>query len=112
MSQAWSALGSYTLRGEIVDSKCFLGVMKPGRRKPHRACATRCISGGVPPIFFVETVAGEHDFLLLVDEAGAPVNDRVLDLVAEPLEITGEVRRHGAHLVLAADPASYRRLEG
>ena len=28
---------------------CFLGVMKPGRSKPHRACAVRCISGGIPP---------------------------------------------------------------
>ena len=33
-------LGIQTLRGEIVDSKCYLGVMKPGRGKPHRACAT------------------------------------------------------------------------
>src|SRR5438309_832251 len=47
------ALGKQTLVGEIVDSKCFLGVMNPGQLTPHRACAIRCISGGVPPMLFV-----------------------------------------------------------
>src|SRR5438876_8206878 len=37
------ALGKQTLTGEIVDSKCFLGVMNPGQLTPHRACAIRCI---------------------------------------------------------------------
>ena len=103
-------LGTQTLRGEIVDAKCFLGVMKPGRGKPHRACAARCISGGVPPVLRVETAGGEFRHFLLTDEGGATVNDRVLDLVAEPIEITGEVTRRGDLLLLAADPSTYRRL--
>src|SRR5262245_24207416 len=32
-------LGRQTLVGEIVDSKCFLGVMNPGQLTPHRAWA-------------------------------------------------------------------------
>lgn len=103
-------LGRRTLRGEIVDSKCFLGVMKPGRGKPHRACAARCISGGIPPVLRVETPEGDFRHFLLTDEAGGPVNDRVLGFVAEPIEITGEVRRRGDLLILAADPAGYERL--
>ncbi|MDH3746470.1 MAG: hypothetical protein OES47_15335 [Acidobacteriota bacterium] len=103
-------LGIQTLRGEIVDSKCFLGVMKPGRGKPHRACATRCISGGIPPVLRVETADGDFRHFLLTDEAGGTVNDRVLDLVAEPVEVTGRVSRRGDQLTLAADPAAYRRL--
>jgi len=31
-------LGAATLRGEIVDSKCFLGIMKLGEKTVHRAC--------------------------------------------------------------------------
>jgi hypothetical protein len=31
-------------------------------------------------------------------------------MVAEPLEITGEVRRQGDLLVLYADPLTYRRI--
>ena len=41
-------LGEHTLIGEITDAKCFFGTMKPGFGKTHRACAVRCISGGVP----------------------------------------------------------------
>jgi hypothetical protein len=44
-----TGLGTVTLTGEIVDSKCYLGVMNPGRRKVHRDCAARCLSGGIPP---------------------------------------------------------------
>jgi len=41
-------LGVFELDGEIVDGKCYLGVMNPGSGKVHRDCATRCLSGGVP----------------------------------------------------------------
>src|SRR3989441_604250 len=104
------ALGKQTLIGEIVDSKCFLGVMNPGQLTPHRACAIRCISGGVPPVLLVRQKDGPAIYLLLVSADGKPVNKQVLDLVAEPLEITGEVERQGELLILRADPATYRKL--
>jgi hypothetical protein len=46
---------------------------------------------------------------LLVSAEGKPVNKDVLDMVAEPVEITGDVERQGDLLVLRADPRSYRR---
>jgi len=101
-------LGRMTLRGEIVDSKCHLGVMKPGRGAPHRACAVRCISGGIPPLLRVEDRAGELRYFLLVGADGGTVNREVLDLVAQPVEIAGEVVRDGDLLVLYADPRGYR----
>jgi len=104
-------LGGRTLVGEIVDSKCFLGVMKPGNLKPHRACAARCISGGVPPVLLVRDPDGFATYYLLASADGEPVNDQVLHLLAEPVEITGRVSRRGDLLTLHADPASYRRLE-
>ena len=99
-----------TLRGEIVDSKCFLGVMKPGDLKTHRACAVRCISGGVPPALVVRDAEGRATYYLLVDEDGAAVNERVLGLVAEPLEVTGTVEELDSLLVLRASPDTFRRL--
>jgi hypothetical protein len=99
-----------TLQGEIVDSKCFLGVMNPGQLTPHRACAIRCISGGVPPVLLVRQNDGPAIYLLLVSADGKPVNKQVLDMVAQPLEITGEVERQGELLILRADPATYRKL--
>jgi hypothetical protein len=103
-------LGRQTLVGEIVDSKCFLGVMNPGQLLPHRACAIRCISGGIPPVLLVRSKAGSAIYLLLVSAAGKPVNQQVLDLVAEPVRITGDVERQGDLLILRADPAGYERL--
>jgi hypothetical protein len=104
------SLGRQTFRGEIVDSKCWMGVMNPGVLTPHRACAVRCISGGIPPMLLVRRENAPPLNLLLTDEAGKPVNDRVLDLVAEPVEITGEVVRDGELLTLRADPSAYRRI--
>ena len=103
-------LGKQTLQGEIVDSKCFLGVMNPGQLTPHRACAIRCISGGVPPVLLVRRNDGPAIYLLLVSAEGKPVNQQVLEMVAEPVEITGEVERQGDLLILRADPATYRKL--
>lgn len=103
-------LGKQTLVGEIVDSKCFLGVMNPGQLTPHRACAIRCISGGVPPVLLVRQKDGPAIYLLLVSAEGKPVNKQVLEMIAEPVEITGEVERQGELLILRADPAMYRKL--
>ncbi|NKB23354.1 MAG: hypothetical protein GKR87_03005 [Kiritimatiellae bacterium] len=103
-------LGRFTLRGEIVDSKCYLGVMKPGNLKPHRSCAIRCISGGIPPVFLVRDQTGTAIYFMLVHTDGSTVNKEVLDKVAEPLEITGEVERSGSLLILKSDPATYKRI--
>lgn len=104
-------LGRQTLIGEIVDSKCFLGVMNPGQLLPHRACAIRCISGGVPPVLLVRQKTGPAIYLLLVSADGKPVNQQVLDMVAEPVQISGEVERQGDWLILRADPATYQRVK-
>jgi hypothetical protein len=103
-------LGRQTFTGEIVDSKCFLGVMNPGQLLPHRACAIRCISGGIPPVLLVRQTNGAAIYLLLVSADGKPVNQQVLDLVAEPVQITGEVERQGELLILRADPTTFIRL--
>ena len=103
-------LGQYSLTGEILDGKCYPGVMKPGQSKSHRACAIRCISGGVPAVFRVQNQQDEVMYFLLTDEQGKAVNDRVLDLVADPIEITGNVIQYDDMFVLQADPTTYKRV--
>src|SRR5579883_1688096 len=98
-------VGEVTLTGEIVDSKCYLGVMNPGRTKVHRDCAARCISGGIPPAFV--TTDG---FYLLVGRDGRPLQHEVLDWVGETMQVSGEVLRSGETLILRADPAGFRHL--
>jgi len=48
--------------------------------------------------------------LLLVSRDGKAVNKQVLDLVGEPVKVTGEVERQGELLILRADPGSYQRV--
>lgn len=103
-------LGRIRLVGEIVDSKCHLGMMKPGRSKTHKACAILCISGGSPPLLRVEDWAGGLTYLLLVSESGESLGESVLPFVAEPVEITGEVVRYGDLLVLQADLEAIHRI--
>lgn len=103
-------IGRFTLAGEIVDSKCYLGVMQPGRGKPHRDCAVRCISGGMPPIFLVTDRQGNRRHYLLVGSDGRPLNSEILDYVAEPIAIDGEVARSAGLWYLRAEPGTFRRL--
>lgn len=98
-------LGEVTLRGEIVDSKCYLGVMNPGNLKPHRACAVNCIRGGIPPVLLVRDGEGRAGYFLLVGESGEAVNAEVLPLVAEPVRVTGRLKQLGSQRILYADPA-------
>ena len=104
------SLGTYVLQGEIVDSKCYFGTMRPGNTAVHRQCTVRCIAGGIPPVFLVRDESGNIMSFLLVDSNGSTVNDRVLSMIADPLEIKGEVVRLDNLFVLKADPEGYRRL--
>jgi len=103
-------LGPVTLRGEIVDTKCYLGVMNPGEHKVHRDCAVRCISGGVPPAFLARDASGDARILLLVGEDGRALSKEVFPFVAEPLEISGNLVRTGSTLTLKASPLQFRRI--
>jgi len=105
-------LGPVRLRGEIVDSKCYLGVMNPGNGKVHRDCAVRCISGGAPPAFIARDASGETRVLLLTGSDGRALHREVLPFVAEPLLIAGELVRSGSHLILKAEPSRFRRDSG
>jgi len=111
LSGAPRALGTFTFVGEIVDSKCFLGVMNPGEMKTHQACAVRCIAGGIPPLLITRNERGEIGYLLLLSREGRAVNEEVLDMVAQPVEIAGEVWQYDNLLALRADPTTYRLLE-
>lgn len=92
-----------TLRGEIVDSKCFLGAMKPGDGKTHKACATRCISGGIPPMLVCWDQQGRANYYLLADSRGGPLDEWFLSLIGESVELTGETSMIGDLPVVRVD---------
>ena len=84
------------LGGEIVDSKCYLGVMNPGRSKVHRDCAARCLRGGIPPML----VTADATYLLAGAEGA--------DFVGETVQVEGDVERSGDTLILRAKKISRR----
>ena len=104
------SLGTQTLRGEIIDSKCYLGVMNPGNQKTHKICAINCLRGGIPALFVVKDSKGNVSELWLLGENGKPINKQILDFVAEPVEMTGEVKRKGDYLYFHSNPNSIKRL--
>lgn len=90
----------HTFVGEIVDTKCYLGAMKPGRGKPHRDCASLCIRGGVPAALLVRTQSGERSLVHLLNPQGQPLGHEVLEWVGEPVEVWGTLRRRDHRLFL------------
>jgi hypothetical protein len=103
-------LGARTLRGEMVDSKCYLGAMRPGQGKTHKLCANLCLIGGIPPMFVVYREAGAPLVMLLGDRDGRPLPDSVLDHTSHYVELTGSLERRADLLVFKVDPASLKRL--
>lgn len=84
-------LGNMKVRGEIIDPKCYFGVMKPGEGKVHRDCAIRCILGGIPPVMRVRNEKGESNYYMIVGPAGEKMNTAVQDYVGEPIEIDADL---------------------
>jgi hypothetical protein len=95
------------VRGEIVDSKCFLGVMVPGLGKTHKDCASLCLRGGIPPALYVEDRAGESAVMLLTGASGESISAQALEIAGEAIDMTGKLQRQGGWLVLRTDPASW-----
>jgi hypothetical protein len=94
-------LRAVTVTGEIVDSKCYLGVMNPGQGKVHRDCAARCLSGGIPPIF---VTSDENEKFLLVGLDGRALGrDALREFIAETITIRGDLLQQGESRLLKID---------
>jgi hypothetical protein len=97
------SLGPVVMRGEIVDSKCHLGVMKPGEGPAHRDCAVRCLLGSVTPMF----VPSGHDRatgrLALVDPDGQPFTGSLETIAGRPLRVRGTLLARGPQRFLAIE---------
>jgi hypothetical protein len=98
-----------TLNGEIIDPKCYLGAMKPGGGKTHKACAMLCISGGIPPMLVTRDAERRETFYLLVTGDDGPANELVLPFVGDAVTVTGRLERDGDLLLLHLATGGVRR---
>lgn len=103
-----SAPEQVTLIGEIVDPKCFLGVMKPGEGRTHRACAWLCVRGGIAPVLKVDGEPGRG--VVIATAEGGPANLQVLDLAGDRVELLGELIRQDGLEILRLGPDEIRRV--
>jgi hypothetical protein len=97
------SLGTWRLTGEICDGKCSLGVMRPGNRATHKACANVCLIGGVPPVFITTTPVLGTRYLLLGDPQNQALPDALRDYVAITTKMEGTLERIGDALVFRTD---------
>ena len=88
-----NSISQMTLHGEIIDPKCYFGVMKPGKGKIHRSCAVRCISGGIPPVLATTDKNNISQYFLLTDLQGNPINNDILPYIGKPSKIKGIVEK-------------------
>ncbi len=98
-----TALGRRTYHGEVVDSKCWLGVMRPATGNVHRGCAYRCLSGGIPPLLMTRNPEGRTEHLLLTDADGRQAHQRFKGLVGRPVTVSGPVFQEGDLLVMRVE---------
>ncbi|TFG48291.1 MAG: hypothetical protein E4H38_06730 [Gemmatimonadales bacterium] len=96
-------LGRRTLQGEVVDSKCWLGVMKPATGNIHRGCAARCLSGGIPPLLMIHLADGRVQHVLLTAANGEPASDQYAGKVGRPVRVTGELYEEGDLRILRVE---------
>lgn len=108
-SEPLRAAGAVALVGEIVDSKCHLGVMKPGEGPTHRDCAVRCLLGRVPPMFVVHGESAPRR-LALVNPDGSAFSGDLSALAGRPVAVRGILLRQGARAFLGAAPEQFAAL--
>lgn len=104
---------SITLRGELLDSKCYLGAMKPGDGKQHKACAMLCIRGGIAPLLYPtdnpsHASSTNHAYTLVLSSSGGPLDEAALSLVGDQIDLTGTPARIGDLDVLFVQPGASR----
>jgi nitrite reductase/ring-hydroxylating ferredoxin subunit/DMSO/TMAO reductase YedYZ heme-binding membrane subunit len=96
----WIAdLGEGDFKGELVDTKCYFGVMRPATGKVHRGCAIRCLSGGAPPGLLVRAEDGSARVYLLAGLPGQPLKFDV-QWAARVMQVHGQLELHNGTPVL------------
>jgi len=100
------------LSGQIIDPKCYFGVMKPGEGITHKACAALCLRGGIPPMFMTQQSDGARRYHLLLDAKQGPVTgadlESLIDVVGEPVSIAGVPSSFSGVSTLAVDHVQRR----
>ena len=101
--------GRWELTGEICDGKCLAGAMRPGTGLAHKACASMCLLGDVPPVFVSSQPVMGEQFLLITGPEGTRLPSEAYDWIAQYVTAAGNITRRGDLLVWEIEPETIRR---
>ena len=94
-----TAKKAITIRGEIVNAKCWFSQQDVRAGYYHQRCAKTCINNGIPPVLMVENEGGNTFYLL--DANTVEGQNSIIEHVAKKVEITGEVNFQNGWSVLS-----------
>ena len=79
-----------TLKGEIVDTACYLD--HGARGEKHKQCALNCIAGGVAPSLLTDD--GKL-YVLLPPHGSHDAYNKVKEMAAQTVTVKGQVHSQG-----------------
>ncbi|OGU74698.1 MAG: hypothetical protein A3H45_13330 [Ignavibacteria bacterium RIFCSPLOWO2_02_FULL_55_14] len=81
------AMKEASIKGEIIDSKCYLTGMMGGRGEEHKDCAIACIKGGLPVAILEEKTGNVYVVVPAKGQKGA--NVALVEYAAETVTLKG-----------------------
>jgi len=87
-----------TIKGEIIDVKCYISGMMGGKGPQHEECAIACIKGGLPVGILDEKTGDVYTIVPAKGMKGA--NEALLPYVAKTVTVKGKVIEKGGNRLL------------
>ena len=81
------AMKEASIKGEIIDSKCYLTGMMGGKGEDHKDCAIACIKGGLPVAILEEKTGKVYVVVPAKGQKGA--NEALVQYAAETVTLKG-----------------------
>lgn len=77
-----------TVKGELVDTACYMAHPDTGKGEGHRKCAGMCVKKGVP----MSVLDAKGDlYLLLPNHSNEAVYEQAKEWAADQVEVTGKL---------------------
>ena len=88
-----AAGGSVTIKGELVDSLCYVGMNAKG--SGHKQCAIECAKAGIPVSILEDGTGKLYTVLPAKDKTG--YSESVINKMGEKVTLTGDLYENGGN---------------
>lgn len=79
------------IKGEVIDLNCYLEDGAKATGDSHKDCALACAKSGAP----LAILTKDGDIYIPVVGMGKNPNDKLIDFVAQQVEVTGKLLQQG-----------------